>query len=291
MSQEKFVPTVKIIADSINPDGQRITTIVAKYHRFIHAEMLTYRRDFSRNASSSRAIPIPQMIKNLREDNVFPLYWGKHKSGMSADKECSNLVRHPRTGEMISREEAWFGAREDSIAWAEAFADAGYHKQIVNRIVEPYSAITVIITATRWDQLFSQRIHPAAQPEIRVLAEKIRDAINENLPYPLEWGEWHIPFISPEDVQEVGGKEGDGLIDLIKISTGRDARVSYLTHEGMRDLQKDIDLHDKLVSENPPHHSPLEHVAKAKSGRWANFDGFCSYRYHDERKIPISSNP
>ena len=48
---------VEIVADSINQQGDRLTSLVLTYPRIIHAEMMTHRM-FSRNASSSRAVPV-----------------------------------------------------------------------------------------------------------------------------------------------------------------------------------------------------------------------------------------
>ena len=46
----------KIVADSINPQGDRITTYLLTFPRFILAELNTH-RVFSKNSASSRAIP------------------------------------------------------------------------------------------------------------------------------------------------------------------------------------------------------------------------------------------
>lgn len=297
MTNKPFYPTVTVIADSINPAGNRVTTITAKYHRFFHEQVLTY-RVLSRNSSSSRAIPVPRLIENIRKDNVMPLFWGKKQKGMSASEECNELVKHPRTGEMLTREEAWIEWREDNIAWAEAFDKAGYHKQITNRGIQNFSAITVIITATDWDNLFSQRIHPSAQPEFHALATEIKTSLDQSAPDVLKWGEWHIPFIKEEDIDslyqlDLADLEADcGLLkNLLAIGTGRDARVSYLTHDGVRDLKEDIRLHERLKTEMPPHYSPFEHSSKALPGQWANLKGFCSYRHHLERDWDINTDP
>ena len=56
----------KIIADSINPQGDRIITYLLTYPHFIHSELMTHRM-FSRNSASSRAIPLKKMIKMVEE--------------------------------------------------------------------------------------------------------------------------------------------------------------------------------------------------------------------------------
>ena len=46
----------EVLIDSVNPAGQRLTTFVLRFPRFVLSEFNTHRM-FSRNASSSRAIP------------------------------------------------------------------------------------------------------------------------------------------------------------------------------------------------------------------------------------------
>jgi len=266
-----FVPTAKIIADSINPSGDRLTTVCAKYHRFIHQEVLTH-RVFSRNASSSRAIPIEKQIAKAQDDCVCPLHWGKNQPGMTAENEL-------HLADQKKAKVVWNQARNMAISHARELAAIGVHKQIVNRLLEPFSTITVIITATEWNNFFEQRCHPSAQPEIRAIAVAIRDAYNLSVPVPLKWGEWHLPFIESIDHES-------GLLneELIEISAARSARVSYLNHEGERDINKDLVLYEKLRTATPPHLSPLEHPAKALAGQWANLTGFQSHRWEHEQK-------
>jgi hypothetical protein len=72
------------------------------------------------------------------------------------------------------------------------------------------------------------------------------------------------------------------LGDLLKISPARCARVSYLSHEGIRDNDADFGLYDKLTSDDPPHASPLEHVATpARPDEYVdgNFKGWHQLRH------------
>lgn len=261
----------EIIADSVNQCGNRLTTFILTYHRFIHAEMLTHRQ-FSRNASSSRAIPVEKMIAKVLADDVFPLHWGKNQKGMVADKEVDPMQHE----EAMS---IWYSARQAAIAHAQGLAAIGIHKQIVNRLLEPFSTITVICSGTEYQNFFNQRCHPNAQPEIQVLANKMKVAYEESIPERLDAGDWHIPLI--KEIPTVG--------DLIKISVGRCARVSYLNHEGKDDPKADIALHDRLLASKPPHLSPFEHVAIAlpNSEKRANFTGWQSYRNILEADISL----
>jgi len=267
-----FQPTAQVIADSFNQNGDRLTTFVVKFHRFILAEWNTH-RVHSKNTSSSRAIPATKMIDLLLEDDVFPLFWGKNQKGMVAHE----LLEQEYIDQAIG---VWKSAREQAIIHANALIDLKAHKQIVNRLLEPFSACTVICTATDYQNFFSQRCHVDAQPEIRALAEAMKAAYDASEPVFLSVGKWHIPFICPEE------KAGSANSTLIKISVGRCARVSYLNHDGRRNILDDIALHDRLLSSKPPHFSPFEHVAMAlgTSEKRANFTGFESYRYQLERK-------
>lgn len=264
-----FKPSAKVIADSVNPDGDRLTTFVCTYHRFIHAEVLTHRM-FSRNSSSSRAIPVKKQIQKVLDDDVYPLHWGVDRPGMIANEEHDPVA-------IETLKFYWDNARTDAVNAARALMNSKGHKQLVNRVLEPFSTITTIITATDFRNFYLQRCHPAAQPEIQALAIAMMEAQQESMPVELDWGEWHLPFIKPEDLEQ-----GYATESLIRISTGRSARVSYLTHEGVRDPSKDIDLYNRLTSETPPHLSPLEHPAKAEKGQWANFTGWQSRRFQFE---------
>lgn len=260
-----FQPTAKVIADSLNAaTGDRLTTMVLKYHRFIHSELMTH-RVFSRNSSSSRAIPVNKLIQNIIDDDVYPLHWGKNQKGMQASEEILKVK---------DAELAWRIARNEAIKSAQSLLDLGIHKQVANRILEPFSTITAVISATEWDGFFKQRCHPDAQPEIQALANAMFNEYTFSKPDKLLPGEWHIPFISSED-------DLIGITQAVVVSTGRCARVSYLNHEGVRDLGEDVKLHDKLLGSNPKHLSPFEHQAQAQSQNnfdCANFKGFKQYR-------------
>ena len=261
-----FQPQATVIADSINPCGDRLTTFVLTYHRMIHSEFMTHRM-LSKNSSSSRAIPVDKMIAKAIEDDVYPLHWGKNQKGMSAKQEIDEAAK-----DMAMR--IWEEHRQSSILAAEMLVDIGVHKQVVNRLLEPFSTITVICSGTEYQNFFDQRCHPDAQPEIQALANKMKAAYDASKPEKLDEGEWHIPLI--KEIPTVG--------DLVKISVGRCARVSYLNHEGKDDPKADINLHDRLLASKPPHFSPFEHVAMAlgTSEARANFTGFESYRFQLE---------
>lgn len=276
-----FQPQATIIADSVNPCGDRLTTFILTYHRMIHSEFMTHRM-LSKNSSSSRTIPVEKMIAKVIEDNVYPLHWGANQKGMVAKNEL--------TPAMIERAKwVWDVAREQAINNAHQLAAMGVHKQVVNRLLEPFSTITVICSGTEYQNFFDQRCHPDAQPEIQALANKMKAAYDASEPQELIEGEWHIPFMTHHERYSV--ITGDGNMKqhdekCVKIAVGRCARVSYLNHDGVRNIQDDINLHDRLLASKPPHLSPFEHVAMAlgTSEKRANFTGFESYRYQLERE-------
>jgi thymidylate synthase ThyX len=232
-------------------------------------------RVFSRNASSSRAIPVERLIEDLKRDPVMPVFWGSNKPGMQAGEELQG-------GDKIEAQDIWLEARDDAIFAAKELIRLGLHKQIANRILEPWCHINVVVTATEWDNFFALRCHPDAQPEMRVLAEAIRDARDASKPKPVGQGEWHLPYITESDY-------GSGITTdtLVKCSVARCARVSYLTHEMKTpSIEEDLKLYERLVGAQPIHASPAEHQARpdnwvmgwVKPDLHGNFKGWIQYR-------------
>lgn len=269
-----FQPSAEIIADSVNSSGDRLTTFVLTYHRYIHSEVMTY-RNLSRSAASSRAIPVEKMIKRVVEQEVYPLHWGANQKGMVANNEVDCQTQ-------IDAKIIWSNARVQAVKHAQMLVDIGIHKQVVNRLLEPFATITVIATGTSWGNLFEQRCHPDAQPEFKALADLMRDAYTTSEPkfiapdHPIPY---HLPLIQMDDWWAWHENELT-TEQLIKVSVGRCARVSYLNHDGVRSIADDIKLHDRLLASKPAHLSPFEHVAIAlpNSDKKANFQGWQSYR-------------
>ena len=266
---------VSLIADSINPVGNRLTTFELTYPRFVHAQLMTHRL-FSRNAASSRAIPTKKLIDRVLENPVMPLFWGKNQSGMQAQEELQGADKERAIDE-------WLIARLEACKAARRLLELGVHKQIVNRVIEPWMFITVIVSATEYENWFHLR-QKDAQPEIAWVAGEMHELYTSRVPKELKLGEWHLPYVELED------KHSPLYVDfrdttlsrasiLRGISTARCARVSYLTHDGKRDPAADIALHDRLAESG--HWSPFEHVAEAfanRSFRSGNFFGWRQYR-------------
>ena len=243
--------SAKIIADSISPQGKRITTLQLRYPRFIHAEFMTH-RVFSRNASSSRAIPVERMIADVMEDPAMPVHWGKNQKGMQADEEFDVSVA-------IGLRAHWLQARDNAVQSAKEMMQLGLHKQVANRILEPFSHINTLVTATQYKNFFDLRCHKDAQPEIKVLADLMYEEMYKSGPVLLQPGGWHLPYV------QHGHDDKDPSLDQatkIKLSVARCARVSYLTQDGkMPSIEADLALYDRLVGSTPLHASPAEHQA------------------------------
>lgn len=246
----------KIIADSTSPAGKRLTTLQLCYPRFIHAEFMTH-RVFSRNASSSRAIPVAKMIEQVRTNPAMPIHWGRNQAGMQAREELAGVGRD--TARL-----AWMHAADAAAGHAQRLADLGAHKQIVNRILEPFLHISVVVTATEWDNFFELRRHPDAQPEIHELADRMWEAMQASTPKLLQPEEWHLPYVTDEERREAyhGPSQTPEWGLLRKVSAARCCRVSYLKHDGHRStIEEDLELCDRLAGARPIHASPFEHQA------------------------------
>lgn len=258
---------VKVVEDSTAFHGIRLTSLQLRYWRAIHAEFMTH-RVFSRNASSSRAIPVKKVLAQVWNDPAGPIHWGANQAGMQAKAELTGWRN--KAARFL-----WRTAAKVACVFAWGFVKIGLHKQVANRILEPWQYINVLVTATEWENFFELRCHPEAQPEIQELAEAIRVAMEASTPVYIGYGEWHTPYVTEEEY------EVNSNADLVKVSTARNARTSYLTHEGKPSLlADDIALHDKLVVAEPLHASPAEHPATPMATpAWSrNFRGWRQYR-------------
>lgn len=261
--------SAKIIADSINESGNRLTTMELRYPRCIHSEFMTH-RVLSRNSASSRAIPVAKLIESIRRDPFVPLVWGKNQKGMQGGEECNEEVSFLATveGDFVqvlgSREDAWLKAMDNAINTAEAFAEAGYHKQIVNRLLEPWMHITVCVSGTQWSNFLALRDHEAAEPHMQMLARKIGAGLRGSEPRRLDIGDWHLPYVTDEERR---GVASSALHLLARVSAARCARTSYLLHNGERPTDADdVALYERLAKDRPMHASPLEHPATPDNG-------------------------
>lgn len=208
----------------------------------------------------------------VKDDPVIPLAFTKNQKGMQGgaalDQEAHDLAV-----------KAWLEGRDRAVEIAERLADLEVHKQYANRVLEPWAHITVVVTATDWDNFFALRCHEAAQPEIHALADEMYAAYSNNEPVGLEDGEWHLPFVDTDEDTEGGTLSKWGLVSR---SVARCARVSYLNHDGTAStFEQDYQLSRRLIGSAPLHASPAEHQAMAVGDpevRSGNFRGWVQYR-------------
>jgi thymidylate synthase ThyX len=264
--------SARVLLDSVSPAGVRLTTLEVTFPRFVLAEFNTH-RVFSRNSASSRAIPTPKLLERVVRDPAVPLEWGRNKAGMSASDALTGK-------EADEAERVWLAARDGAVAQAQRLLELNVHKQELNRLLEPFLWHTVIVTATEWENFFELRSAPGAQPEIRAAALKMREAMSESEPRAVALGEWHTPLLQRDE------RTLDPETQR-RISAARCARVSYLTHDGKREIDKDLELYERLKSGR--HVSPFEHVAtpSVDAEFHANFRGWVQMRREIEALSPL----
>jgi len=207
------------------------------------------------------------MLRDVYRDPVVPVYWGAAQQGMQAYSQVSAL-------RIWVCRRLWLTLRLFVIAVAWAMLKLGLHKQIPNRLLEPWMWITVVLSGTTssFANLFALRCHEKAEPHIQILAGLIRECMSANQAAgrvsQLHIGDWHLPFIDKVEDWDID------YIDLPKVSAARCARVSYLTHNGSRAPAKDLDLYDRLVADTPKHASALEHAAKCINVDCTTLEGY-----------------
>lgn len=223
--------SAKIVADSICPRGNRLTTLEVIMPRYILAEFNTHRM-LSRNSASSRAIPLKKMIQSVRDNGFKPYAWQKDHKGMQGTEYHTD----PEKIEQI--ENFWEDAKQEAIISCSLLNDEDVTKQLANRLLEPFMYHKVLVSATEWENFFNLRCprysfeskvgvhnyksrkeainniweantdhenggtilewlqHNKGQSDIHMmfLAEVIYDARNESIPKKLNEGEWHIPY-------------------------------------------------------------------------------------------------
>ena len=264
MNQTKI--KAEIVADSVNQQGDRLTSLLITFPRILLSEINTHRM-LSKNTSSSRAIPFHKMVKAIQENPFIPIAWQKEHTGMQGydyfNVEESKINR-----------QVWLEARDSAVENAQQIHNYEITKQLANRLLEPFMWTTMLITGSKegWDNFFNLRC-PQYQPVANVLktfrskkdairrfpsaaelteinwfknnkgqaeihmmalAECIYDAMNESTPKQLRAGEWHIPMRDKIDndilldTLEDGNFINDKIENyIVKISTAMAAHTSY----------------------------------------------------------------
>jgi hypothetical protein len=264
-----------IVADSVGADAPRLTTFQLIYPRFIHAEVMTH-RVFSRNASSSRAIPTAKMLAAISTEPARPVDWRMNQPGMQGYEPASD-------GCVATCIQIWDAACAAAVRYAQHMDATGIHKQVVNRLTEPFQHIRVVLTATDFENFFALRDHEAAEPHIQLLAKAMKEAMDASTPVNLTKWDWHLPYVDEEAIESAkewfnepsNAAMFESLENLLcRISAARCARVSYKTFDDKPStVVADLDLYQKLVGSAPIHASPTEHQASpdfwlARGDRW-----------------------
>lgn len=271
--------SAKVIADSTFR-YDRLITLEIELHRFVLPEFNTH-RSVSRNFQSSRAVPVKQMIEQVRNNPALPVHWGKNEPGMVANEQVSE-------GMLQAAKECWIKTAKDAARKAEIFVEMGLHKQIVNRLLEPFMWTKGVATATidDWQAFLKLRLHKDAQPEIKALAYEIGQAIINSSSAELSDGDWHMPYFG--DGYYLKGC-GIDVEEAVMISASCAGQVSYRKLDDS--LEKAKKIYDMLnlpsegvYPENPPHFSPTEHqvifeqwATNSMSGNFHK-EGFIQYR-------------
>jgi hypothetical protein len=324
----------KIIQDSIC-NGQRLTTMQVTHPRVVHSEFNTHAA-FAKNSASSRAIPFKKAVQRVIDDPFIPEHWGINQSGMQAFTELTGMKRKKAIAKWLEARDNAIAVASEMAAEKCAFCNGtgevtdinevnpygegqkaptypcqkcggdglglNVHKQIVNRLIEPWAWITVCVTgdAGAWSNYFALRCEKDAQPDIQKQAYMAQKAYYTSTPRELQPGEWHTPYITNKDYADIhewvknnGNRKLSFTDAIIQISTGRCARTSYLTQEGTRDFAKDIELHDRLRYHIPLHASPFEQVCQAKGDdvKYAKYTGWEAYRHMLPREYVTDFQP
>ena len=242
---------VQVIADSISPNNDRFTSLRLVYGRVAHSELLRH-RVFSHSVSSSRAIPVQKVIKQVEENPFVPFWWGKNQPGMSAYEQ----IKYPETAK-----EYWYEGVNDAVSTANFLDGLSVHKQVVNRVLEPFQFITEIMSGTDFDNFFGLRIHKDSDPVIHELALCIYEAMQISEPTLISHGEYHMPYIEKRGGEYFAFDNNKPLTqeEAIKVSMSCVAQTSYRNLD--TSLEKAIAIGDKLLSSRPVHASPAESIA------------------------------
>lgn len=265
----------RVERDSVSPAGVRLTSFVIQFPRVVLAETVTHRldsdtwgdcevswcertttKDISKNSASSRAIPFEKMVERIKAAPYVP-QWSINQKGMQGNLWSDDVVIADATA-------FWLEARDHCVEAAESLSRLGIHKQDCNRLLEPWAWITQIVTSSRWDNFFALRCHHAAHPAFRTIARMMYLARRKSTPTPLAYGQWHLPFVPPEEQAAFRYRPEQktrDLPDLIKFSAARCAWLSYENHDRDGTPEQMLRTFDRLVAEVPVHASPAEHQA------------------------------
>lgn len=245
----------KVLKKSVSREtGVTLTSFELEYPRMIHSELMTHRM-FSRNAASSRAVPVKKMITNIQNNKGLPVYWGKEQSGMQSARELTGI-------RLAIAKLLWHTGIQINLFGSRLLSAVKLHKQLTNRNTEYCSNIKIVLTATEFDNWYELRAHEEAQPEIQELANLMAKASFEADVDVLNADQWHLPYVDTRignnGVQRyfIDGEEVS-LKTAQRISASCCAQVSYRSTD--MSIEKAERIYSRLVGGVPRHSSPFEH--------------------------------
>lgn len=237
--------------------GKEIFTMICEYPRAIHAQLLTH-GVFSKNSSSTRAVPLKAAFAQVRE-NPSKVIWTENRAGMQG-----NVVTDPTKLNRLNCKH--LNELERTIEFVETLEAAGVHKQNAGRYLEPFQNIKIVLTSTEWENWDWLRIHEDAQGEIADLATAMKGARDNADIMEIGEGEWHVPFVDREHCPQTGNllyfvQQGlQVTIDEAKaVSVSVCAQTSY--RKADYSLEKANKMMDMLTTGHKVHASPFEHQA------------------------------
>lgn len=259
--------SAKVVAHSkAKQTGKEIITFELEFPRIVLAEFNTHNA-LSKNSSSSRAIPVLTMLEQVRKSPSMPIRFGAANKGMQDAGEHNDLV-------IVSNElaeswggmypdDAWYYAANQAADLAQAFHEAGYAKQICNRLIEPFQRMKVVMTATELANFLWLRDHQAADPTIEALAKEIKRAYINSEAVELDVGDWHVPYFGGEGVGYWLKGCGIDLQEALDISASCAAQASYRKLDDSLEKAKSVveRLNLGVDINEPMHVSPTEHQA------------------------------
>lgn len=268
------------------PDGttlEPLTTFLLRFPRFVLSEFNTH-RVFSRNSASSRARSVSMTLLEVFDAPFVPLFTANQKGMSGRFIESEQDVQRAtelwiaaardavRSALSLLTGKTYAGLSEDDLRSELSAYHAAYqagatdgllnvHKQVVNRLLEPFMWHEVVVTADEWENFYRLRTDEAADPHIRAVAVLMQAASQAVTP---TFSAHHIPFAQgPDDVSDL-----EAVRTASVLSAAVAARVSYtdlaggLEHQAQM-LEPNRKLAKRLLTMG--HMSPFEHVGYAPS--------------------------
>lgn len=274
LDRPNFVPPI-LLLDSVSSKDKRPASFKMRYPKMVHGDFMTH-RVFSRNASSSRAIPNKRLTLTTEEDMYLPEF-RLDRPGMQPgeylDPDMQGLAQH-----------IWKDAADYCISASRKLSGLKVGKQWANRMIEWFGYINVIVTATDFDNFIGLReeltedMWPMAQDEIYFQADAIKLLLRNHEPTLLREGEWHLPMTRPGEFVDLP------LEHRLRIDAARCAGISYETVMGDPMTVETADrICNKLLTARRVHASPFEHQCSPdpdnkRPDLHGNFDGWIQHR-------------